>query len=70
MLGEGMPGLAVSGPPPDYAGRRIWPASQMKPTREWTLEMLANMRMHLQKPRAPWSKAGRRRHASFQVRLG
>jgi hypothetical protein len=29
-----------------------------------------NMRMHLQKPRAPWSKAGRRRHASFQVIRG
>jgi hypothetical protein len=34
------------------------------------LGMLPNMRMHLQKPRAPWSKAGRRRHASFQVIRG
>jgi predicted PilT family ATPase len=29
-----------------------------------------NMRMHLPKPRAPWSKAGRCGHASFQVIRG
>jgi hypothetical protein len=28
------------------------------------------MRMHLQKPRGSWLKAGRRRHASFQLIRG
>jgi hypothetical protein len=32
--------------------------------------MQTNMRMHLQKPRGPWSKAGRFRNASFQVIRG
>jgi hypothetical protein len=33
-------------------------------------DAMPNMRMHLQKPREPWLKADRRRHASFQVIRG
>jgi hypothetical protein len=37
----------------------------------WTgLQTPPNMRMHLQKPRARWSAAGRFWHASFQVIRG
>jgi hypothetical protein len=35
-----------------------------------SIRATSNMRMHLQKPRAPWSKADRLSNASFQVIRG